>query len=53
MSEKQDFLSQLADSLAWLNQAEKHLRRQKPLGCDFSAVTAQHDIHQVCVGVGG
>ncbi len=47
LSEKQDFLSLLADSLAWLNQAEKHLKKQKSLGNDLAIVKKQHGTHQV------
>ena len=47
LTEKQGFLSHLADCLAWLNQAEKHLKTQKPLGSDLTAVTKQQEIHQV------
>lgn len=50
LSEKQDFLSHLADCLTWLGQAEKHLRVQKPLGSDLAAVTVQYDTHQVSEG---
>ena len=47
LSEKQDFLSRLADVLAWLNQAEKHLAGQKPLGSDYYVVHSQYQAHQV------
>ncbi len=47
LSEKQDFILHLADCLAWLGQAEKHLRSQKPLGNDLGAISTQHDTHQV------
>ena len=45
--EKQDLLSQVASCLTWLNQAEKHLSSQKPLGPDYYAVHAQYTAHQV------
>ncbi len=44
LTEKQDFVSHLADALAWLTQAEKHLSSQKPLGTDFDAVHAQYQV---------
>ena len=47
LSEKQDFLSRLADVLAWLNQAEKHLAAQKPLGTDYYTVHTQYQAQQV------
>ena len=47
LSEKQDFLSRLADTLAWLNQAEKHLAGQKPLGTDYYTVHSQYQAQQV------
>lgn len=47
LSEKQDLLSQVASCLTWLNQAEKHLSSQKPLGSDYYAVHAQYTAHQV------
>ena len=47
LSEKQDFLSLLADCLAWLNKAEKHLKNQKPLGGEARVVANQLRVHQV------
>ena len=50
LSEKQDFLSRVANCLSWLNQAEKHLASQKPLRSDYYSVHAQHTAHQVGKG---
>ena len=50
LSEKQDLLSRFANCLSWLNQAEKHLASQKPLGSDYYSVHAQYTVHQVGKG---
>ena len=47
LTEKQGLLSHVASCLTWLNQAEKHLSSQKPLGSDYYAVHAQYTAHQV------
>ena len=45
--EKQDIVEKLANSIAWLKQAEDHMSQQTSVGCDFSQVQSQYLAHKV------
>ena len=47
LTEKQDLLARMADCLAWLNQAERHLANQRPLGTDYHRIHEQYEVQQV------
>ena len=45
--EKQDIVEKLANSVAWLKQAEDHMDQQINIGNDFSQVQSQYLAHKV------
>ena len=45
--EKQDIVEKLANSVAWLKQAEDHMDQQTTSGNDFSQVQSQYLTHKV------
>ena len=45
--EKQDIVEKLANSVAWLKQAEDHMNQQTSIGNDFSQVQSQYLAHKV------
>ena len=45
--EKQDIVEKLANSVAWLKQAEDHMDQQTNVGYDFSQVQSQYLTHKV------
>ena len=45
--EKQDIVEKLANSVAWLKQAEDHMDQQTTTGNDFSQVQSQYLAHKV------
>ena len=47
LTDKQQLLTRMADCLSWLQQAEKHLASQKPLGGDYYQIHDQYLAHQV------
>ena len=47
--EKQDIVEKLANSVAWLKQAEDHMNQQSSVGNDFSQVQSQYLAHKVSV----
>ena len=50
--EKQDIVEKLANSVAWLKQAEDHMNQQTSIGNDFSQVQSQylaHKVKDVCI----
>ena len=47
LTDKQQLLTRMADCLSWLQQAEKHMARQKPLGEDYYQIHTQFITHQV------
>ena len=47
--EKQDIVEKLANSVAWLKQAEDHMDQQINIGNDFSQVQSQYLAHKVNV----
>ncbi|CAI8007197.1 Dystrophin, partial [Geodia barretti] len=46
LTDKQQLLTRMADCLSWLQQAEKHMARQKPLGEDYYQIHTQFIAHQ-------
>ena len=49
--EKQDIVEKLANSVAWLKQAEDHMDEQTSIGNDFSQVQSQYLAHKVNIFV--